>query len=111
MGEKVTMKDKNSVCGGHAPRTGIMSQCILLAWVVKLESRSDPANQPRATESSSMHACVRPQLCLTLCDPMDCSSPGSSVLGILQAGILEWVTNSFSRESARAVAKTNVRFS
>ena len=32
------------------------------------------------------------QLCLTLCDPMDCSLPGSSVHGILQARILEWVT-------------------
>ena len=31
------------------------------------------------------------QLCLTLCDPMDCSLPGSSVRGILQARILEWV--------------------
>ena len=30
------------------------------------------------------------QSCLTLCDPMDCSPPGSSVLGILQARILEW---------------------
>ena len=29
------------------------------------------------------------QLCLTLCDPMDCSSPGSSVRGILQARIVE----------------------
>ena len=31
------------------------------------------------------------QLCPTLCDPMDCSLPGSSVCGILQARILEWV--------------------
>ena len=31
------------------------------------------------------------QSCLTLCDPMDCSPPGSSVQGILQARILEWV--------------------
>ena len=30
------------------------------------------------------------QSCLTLCDPMDRSLPGSSVHGILQAGILEW---------------------
>ena len=37
------------------------------------------------------------QLCLTLCDPMDCSPPGSSVHGILQAGILEWVAISSSR--------------
>ena len=31
------------------------------------------------------------QSCLTLCDPMDCSLPGSSVHGIFQARILEWV--------------------
>ena len=31
------------------------------------------------------------QLCLTLCDPMDCTLLGSSVHGILQARILEWV--------------------
>ena len=31
------------------------------------------------------------QLYLTLCDPMDCSLPGSSVHGVLQVGILEWV--------------------
>ena len=32
----------------------------------------------------------RPELCLTLCDPMDCSLPGSYVHGIFQARILEW---------------------
>ena len=37
---------------------------------------------------------------VTLCDPMDCSLPGSSVLGILQARILEWVVISFSRGSS-----------
>ena len=36
------------------------------------------------------------QSCLTLCDPMDCSPPGSSVHGILQARILEWVAILFS---------------
>ena len=35
--------------------------------------------------------CVHAQLCLTLCNPMDSSLPGSSVHGILQAGILVWV--------------------
>ena len=39
------------------------------------------------------------QLCLTLCDPMNCSSPGSSVHGIFQARILEWVAIPFSRGS------------
>ena len=43
--------------------------------------------------------CVRAQSCPTLCNPMDCSPPGSSVHGILQARILEWVVISFSRGS------------
>ena len=40
------------------------------------------------------------QLCPTLCDPMDCSPPGSSIHGILQSTILEWVVISFSRGSS-----------
>ena len=36
--------------------------------------------------------------CPTLCDPMDCSLPGSFVHGILQARLLEWVAISFSKE-------------
>ena len=32
------------------------------------------------------------QSCPTLCDPMDCNPPGSSILGILQARMLEWVS-------------------
>ena len=38
------------------------------------------------------------QSCPTLCDPMDCSPPGSSVHGIIQARILEWVAVYFSKE-------------
>ena len=41
------------------------------------------------------------QSCLTLCDTMDCSPPGSSVHGVLQARILEWVAVPSSRESSR----------
>ena len=37
----------------------------------------------------------------TLCDPMDCSPPGSSVHGIVQAKVQEWVAISFSRGSSR----------
>ena len=40
------------------------------------------------------------QSCPALCDPMDCSPPGSSVHGILQARILEWVAMPSSRESS-----------
>ena len=39
--------------------------------------------------------CLITQSCLTLCDPMNSSPPGSSVHGILQARILEWVAISF----------------
>ena len=42
-------------------------------------------------------ACLVAQACPTLSDPMDCSLPGSSVHGILQARILEWVASLFSR--------------
>ena len=45
--------------------------------------------------------CLFAQLCLTLCDPMDCSPPVSSVHGILQARILEWVAFHFSRASSQ----------
>ena len=41
------------------------------------------------------------QSCPTLCDPVDCGPPGSSVHGILQARILEWVAISFSRGSSQ----------
>ena len=47
------------------------------------------------------------QLCLTLCDPMDGSPPGSSVHGILQARILEWVAILFSREIPDPEIKPN----
>ena len=44
--------------------------------------------------------CSVTQLCPTLCDPMDCSRPGSSVHGILQARILAWVGISSFRGSS-----------
>ena len=46
--------------------------------------------------ATSMHA----QSCPILCDPMDCSPPGSTVHGIFQIRILEWIAISSSRESS-----------
>ena len=43
------------------------------------------------------------QACPTLCDPMDCSLPHSSVHGIFQARVLEWVAISFSRGSVHII--------
>ena len=44
---------------------------------------------------------VHAQVTSDSCDPMDCSLPGSSVSGISQAGVLEWVVISSSRGSSR----------
>ena len=50
--------------------------------------------------------CVCAQSCPTLCNPVDCSPPGSSVHGILQARILEWAAISFSRGSPQPRDRT-----
>ena len=49
---------------------------------------------------TSYYCCFVAKSCLILCDPMDCSLPGSSVHGISQARVLQWITISFSRESS-----------
>ena len=48
------------------------------------------------------------QSCPTLCDPMDCSLPGSSVHGISQARTLEWVVIPFSRSSSLPRDRMNI---
>ena len=56
------------------------------------------------SEPPGKHACMNAkllQLCPTLCDPMDNSLLGSSVRGILQARILEWVSRPSSRGSSQ----------
>ena len=49
-------------------------------------------------KSLCVKVCVSCQSRLTPCNPMDCSLPGSSVHGIVQARILEWVAIPFSRD-------------
>ena len=51
------------------------------------------------------------QLCLILCNTMDCNLPGSSIHAILQARILEWIAMSYSRESFVARDRTYVSMS
>ena len=50
------------------------------------------------------------QSCLTLCNPVDCSLPGSSVHGIFQARILGWIAVSFSRGSSQPRKWTRVSY-
>ena len=58
----------------------------------------------------SIKCCLVTKSCPNLCDPMDCSLPGSSVQGILQARILEWVAISFSRGSSQPRDWTGVSY-
>ena len=56
-----------------------------------------------------MHAKLL-QLCSTLCDPMDHSLPGSSVHGVLQARMLEWVAEPSSRGSSQTRNRTCISY-
>ena len=60
---------------------------------------------PKAIYSFSV--CMRAQLYSTLCDPIDCSPPGSSIQGTFWA-ILEWVSISFSRRSSWPRDQTHI---
>jgi len=55
-----------------------------------------------------MNECEMAQSSPTLCDPMDCSLPGSSVHGIFQAIVLEWIAISFSKGSSQPRDRTQV---
>ena len=63
-------------------------------------------NQSELAQASSLVLVA--QSCPTLCDPRDCSLPGSSVHGIFQARVKEWVAISFSRASSRSGDRTQV---
>ena len=60
------------------------------------ETFADQEHRIAATNQSAAAAAKSLQSCLTLCDPIDGSPPGSPVPGILQARTLEWVAISFS---------------
>ena len=76
-------------------------QARILEWVARPSSRG--SSQPRDRTSVSSDSCIAAaaaakslQSCLTLCDPIDGSQPGSPIPGTLQARVLEWVAISFS---------------
>ena len=72
------------------------------AQPVWLKQRREPSERP-GWKVSWRRLCewvIVTLSCLILCDPMDCSLPGSSVHGIPQARTLEWVAISFSRGSS-----------
>ena len=77
-------------CPWDSPGKNTGVGCHFLLQCMKVKSESEVA-----------------QSCLTLSDPTDCSPPGSSVHGIFQARILEWVAIPFSRGSSQLLNLPN----
>ena len=63
---------------------------------------------PKTAAAAAAAAAKSLQLCPTLCDPINGSPPGSSVPGILQGRILEWVAIPFSKGSSQPRDQTQV---
>ena len=76
------------------PRTTIF--ILTRSWSDSLATFEKSQTASSSKECACLHAKSH-QPYLTLCDPVDCSPPGSSVHGILQARMLEWVAISYSR--------------
>ncbi|XP_043309759.1 uncharacterized protein LOC122432082 [Cervus canadensis] len=83
-------QEKNSEQAGFHPAHQLLQQTRR-----KSEKLAEPRDE-RVMLETPLCCCLVTQLCLSLCDPVDCSPARSSVHGILQAGILEWVAFSFS---------------
>ena len=111
------------VCSVSCHLLHLFSQPILAATLGNAKSRHckqarKPTGQNHLYVPSTQHTawpqscccCVLAQSCLILCDPMACSPPGSSVGGIFQARILEWIVISFSRGSFQSRDQTRVFF-
>ena len=89
------------VCTSWSHSLGLPS----LTWPLKMLRWNSEGVQVIWTLATQdfLYVCIRAkslQLCLTLCNPMDCSPPGSSVHGILCARVLEWVALPPSRGSS-----------
>ena len=78
--------------------------CIIIRWGI--ERATQEAKNSHQLCCLIVCAHVWAQLCTTLCDPIDCSLPGSSVHGIFQTRILKWVAISYSRGSLQSRDRT-----
>ena len=76
-----------------------------------MQNKPEETHRKRDSKGAEVHKRgLHAQSSLTLCDPMDCSLPGSSVLGILQARILEWVAMPSSRGSSPPKDGTHISY-
>ena len=79
-------RDSSQKEGSESASISLLGMCVWFIHSVTLYRAS-----------TMVCCCLVSQLCPTLCDPMDCRPLGSSIHGISQARILEWVAISFSR--------------
>ena len=96
-------------CWGSSQRSPMTNSEI----VIKFNSRVLSGIVLEIKETVCVCVCVCAQSlqsCPTFCDPMNCSLPGTSVYGILQARILEWVAISFSRGSFQPRDRTLISY-
>ena len=84
------------VAGTRGGRGGRKWEILVKVYKVSITRKISSVDLMYGITTIVKHA----QLCLTLCDPTGCSLPGSSVHGILQARILEWVAMPSSRGSS-----------
>ena len=85
------------------------SLLIILLWANLCFQLSTSLWDKKIHKSMKVYyVCEVAQSCLTLCNPMDCSLPGSSVHGIFQAIVLEWTAISFSKGSSQLRDQTQV---
>ena len=89
-----------STSAGHAAAVGAASSEVAVAAVAKMISPLTTSLPYSPHWNCYATLCSDAQSCLSLCDPLDCSLPGSSLHGIFQARILEWVAISFSKGSS-----------
>ena len=95
---------------GQHSRTLIVKHHAMAESSVQLAGPEQLLRQWRALLAAAAAGAKLLQLCPTICYPVDCSLPGSSVHGILQARILEWVAMSCSRRFSQASDRTCISF-
>ena len=82
------------------------SSWLILTWSLRSHLRSGENQVFSFIHTHTVKWSEAAQSCPTLCDPIDCSLPGSSLHGILQARVLEWVAISFSTHDTITTFKT-----
>ena len=92
-------KRNGNLCSDKNLYMNDYSDCIINCH--KLETTQMSHSWETDKQSLCVCVCSVTQLCPTLCDPMDCSPPGSCVHVTFQARVLEWVAISSSRRSSQ----------